>query len=203
MNAGLGNLSTLKSRLLPPQSVAQTDDDAEITAIGLGVARWFEQTCDRKFERIEGDTYLCRSDRTYLTVPRYPLESVTTIEQLPIGQAAWTPAPPTWLLFPESGLIDFAATLGTPYTQLRLTYTGGYWWDETEDASGVQPMNSHPLPLDLHFAWLDQCAFLYERRTKLGLQKIAHLGGTYSLEPTDLLPHVRAILQNYRRHALT
>jgi hypothetical protein len=202
MNAGLGSLTLLKSRLLPAQSAAQTDTDAAILRIGLGVERWFAHLCDRRFARQADDLYLCRADRTYVVVPRYPLESVSLIEQQVIGDTAWSPCPAPYLLFPESGLIDFAAALGSTAMILRVTFTGGYWFDETEDGSGTAPTGSIPLPGDLLYAWLDQCAFLFERRNKLGLEKLTH-AGTFTVNPVDLLPHVRAVLANYRRHSLT
>jgi len=202
MNAGLGSLTLLKSRLLPAQAVAQTDQDTAITAIGLGVAAWFEQLCDRRFERTVGDIYLTRADRTYVVVPRYPLETVSALDWLLIDSDAWQPSGLPYFLFPESGLIDFAEAIGTRDMQLRVTYTGGYWWDETEDASGTFPTGAYPLPPDLQYAWLDQSAFLFERRNKLGLEKITH-DGSFSISPADLLPHVRAILAPYRRNSLT
>ena len=204
MNTGLGSLTLLKSRLLPAQAVAQTDQDGAITLLGLGVARWFEQLCDRRFDRVEGDIYLTRSDRTYVVVPRYPLETVTGLDWLLIDSnaGAWMPSGLPYLLFPHSGLIDFAEAIGTRDMQLRVTYTGGYWWDQTEDNSGVLPTGAFPLPNDLQYAWLEQAAFLFERRNKLGLEKITH-NGTFAVAPADLLPHVSRILASYRRNSLT
>ncbi|MDE1170778.1 MAG: hypothetical protein PW734_06155 [Verrucomicrobium sp.] len=203
MNAGFSNLATLKARLLPPQSLSQTDCDGRIAAIGQGVARWFEKLCDRRFARAEGDAYLCRADRTYVVLPRYPVEAVSAVDNLATGGTLWSPATATYLLYPESGLLDFAEALGSPAAQLRVTYTGGYWWDQTEDGTGTMPAGAAPLPADLLQAWLDQCAFLFERETRLGLEKITGSGGSFTLEPTHLLPHVTAVLQGYRRQALT
>jgi hypothetical protein len=202
MNAGLGSLTLLKSRLLPPQSAAQTDSDAAILRIGLGTVRWFERLCDRRFERTVDDTCVFRSDRTYVVVPRYPLESVAAVDQSLLGTGVWTSSDLPYLLFPESGLVDFGQALGTSDTQLRVTYTGGWWFDESEDNSGIQPIGATPLPDDLRFAWLEQAAFLFDRQSRLGIEKIVH-GGTFTLEPTELLPHVRAILLAHRRHSLT
>ena len=202
MNAGLGSLTLLKSRLLPAQAVTQTDQDAAITSIGLGVARWFEQLCDRRFDRVEGDIYLTRADRTYVVVPRYPLETVTGLDWLLIDADAWMPSGLPYFLFPHSGLIDFAEALGTRDMQLRVTYTGGYWFDQTEDGTGVLPTGAYLLPGDLQYAWLEQSAFLFERRNKLGLEKITH-NGTFTIAPADLLPHVSRILAPYRRQSLT
>lgn len=198
MNAGLGSLLDLKTRLLPPQSRAQTDSDAEITALGLGTARWFERFCDRRFGRVENDTYLCRADRTYVVLPRYPLENVASVETLVLGETAWSPADPTWQLYPEAGLVDFSQALGFAAAQLRVTYTGGWWWDETDDGTGTLPVGAFALPDDLRFAWHEQTAFLFDRRDRLGLEKIAQ-HGTFEIASPDFLPHVAEIVQGYRR----
>ena len=198
MNAGLGSLLDLKTRLLPPQSRSQTDSDAEIVAIGLGTARWFERYCDRRFARCVGDTYLCRADRSYVVVPRYPLEDVALVETLAIGETQWTPVTQVWQLYPYAGMLDLGGTFGSAAAQLRVTYTGGWWWDETEDGSGVLPAGAFALPDDLRFAWHEQSAFLFGRSQRLGLEKIAQ-HGTFEIASLDFLPHVAEILGGYRR----
>jgi hypothetical protein len=149
MNAGLGSLTDLKTRLLPAQSRAQTDSDAEILALGLGTARWFERYCDRRFARFVNDTYLCRADCSFVVLPRYPLESVASVETLTIGETVWTPLVESWQLYPDAGLVDLVGAFGSTAQQLRLTYTGGWWWDETEDGTGVRVPAARRPPLRL------------------------------------------------------
>ncbi len=200
MNAGLGTLSALKRRLLPPQSLSQTEWDAEILSIGTGVARWFEAQCDRKFSRVVDDLYLCRGDRMHVTLPRYPVEAVTLVEQLyPIG-TQWTPCPAPSLLYPQSGLLEFLVPAAPLGSQLRVTFTGGYWFDTSDDHSGLLPTGATPLPEDLSRAWLDQSAFLFENRSRLGMKKYIERGSAFYLENDALVPGVVSILNGYRRY---
>jgi len=203
MNAGLGTLTLLKRRLLPAASLPLTDWDAEIAALGLGVARWFEAQCDRRFARVENETYLCRGGRTHLVLPRYPVESVALVEVLVPGADAWTTSETPRLLYPQSGLLEFLAPVGPLGSQLRITFTGGYWFDVSDDHSGVLPAGAMPLPDDLLRAWLEQAASLFENRARLGLEKYVQEGSAFTMAPGALLPQVAAILNGYRRYFLS
>ena len=80
MNAGLGNLDSLKKHLLASSLKSDKRFDLVIGDIGRGVAAQFEKYCNRKFARMVNDTVICTADRDHVYVPRYPLESFSQIE---------------------------------------------------------------------------------------------------------------------------
>ena len=81
--------------------------------------------------------------------------------------------------------------------QLRVTYTGGYW---LPDSPRTQPSGCPPLPDDVQFAAIEQIAYLYQNRERLGLVKItAEAGSIQHFPKLDLLPSVSAVLAKYER----
>jgi hypothetical protein len=127
---GLSTLATLKAWLLPAGLVAGTDYDAQIAAIGNGVAGQLERHCNRLFLRTVGDTFECPADCYHVTLPRYPLEAVPTIEQrdsLADGFVAVTFNDLVQDYNLKAGLIKFSGLAGPDGSRLRFTYTGGYW----------------------------------------------------------------------------
>ncbi len=207
MNVGLSNLATLKAWLLPSGLLTGTDYDAQVAAIGKGIAAQMEKSCSRLFQRTVGDTFECSGDRAHVSLPRYPVEAVTTVElrtDMTAGFVAQTGAILSDSL--KAGLIFFGCNIATPLDRLRITYTGGYFFETLEPADmgypTATPSGSYALPNDLLLAWKLQCEHVWGQRDKLGLAVGDKPTATPPLAQIQLLPAVEATLSNYRRHSL-
>ncbi len=207
MNVGLSNLATLKAWLLPSGLVSGTDYDGQIAAIGKGVAGQMEKSCNRLFGRTVSDTFECSGDRAHVSLPRYPIETVTTVEvrtDIAAGFVAQTGAILNNAL--QAGLIYFGADIATHFDRLRITYTGGYFFETLEPTDmgypTATPSGSFALPSDLLLAWKLQCEHVWGQRDKLGLAVGDKPTATPPLAQIELLPTVLATLSSFRRHAL-
>lgn len=169
MNAGFANLATLKAFVLPEALAAETTWDTRLASIGKGVAATIEGSCNRLLLRTVGDIFICPADRSFVVLPRFPVESIATIEAQYDQTSGYTTLAANTLLNLDkaSGVARFGATLGSQDSLLRITYTGGYWWDILEPTDGgyptTQPSGSTALPNDLLEAWLLQCQKHFER----------------------------------------
>jgi hypothetical protein len=204
MNAGLANLATLKAFVLPEALASETTWDTRLATIGKGVAAAMERECGRSFLRTAGDTFVCSADRSYMVLPRFPVETVTTIEQQDDQTTGYVTLGATTLLNLDkaSGIADFGSPLGSYNSLLRLTYTGGYWWDILEptdnDYPASQPNGSTALPDDLKEAWLLQCQKHFERSRGLSTAGVKE-GEKQFLPSTKMDEGVLAMLSTYRR----
>ena len=218
MNAGLSNLGTLKAWLLPA-SLTGTDYDAQVLGIGLGVAAQLERHCVRDFARTVGATHECDAARRSILVRRFPIEEVTDIDLREAGAAvdAWSEQSLGEVdqIQHDSGLIELAGPFGSWRDRLRITYTGGYWWNQQESAYtppvtptdedpdlSVIPEGAKALPADLLLAWKLQCEHVWAQRDKLGTNIGAKPGSAPSLALIELLPVVKEILRTYIRYDL-
>lgn len=164
MNAGFSNLTFLKKRLLLASDAAGTAHDDAVAALGLSVAGYFEAECDRKFARVAGDTYECDAAKRFAVVPRYPLEAVTKIElrkTLTEGYVEQTVVPVNFSK--DAGVVTFSLLPAVMGDTVRITYTGGFWWDTTEDLTGTKPSGAEGLPQALLLAWVQACKYLWDR----------------------------------------
>ena len=208
MDLGLGNLAELKARLLPA-SYTQTGFDTVIAQIGRGVASMFDGYCNRSFGRVAGEKDYFTGDRFTWIVNRFPLEVVTTLEVRDSLDAGWVVQSGLIINQQESaGLIQFGAALGNHYSQVRLTYTGGYWYDTTEDNTGTLPTGATQLPNDIKEAWFLACENVWLLRDKLGAKLVGGGSGAsnllgLSLPGLDFPPLVKAILDGYMRYQIT
>ena len=203
-NLGLGNLITLKRQLLAASLQSKLDYDAVITAIGQGVAAQFEGFCNRKFERIVGDKHVVGADRDHVYLPRYPLEAVTAVEKRVSAAESWitlTDAVQTWN--EKSGLVYLGAVQGHWASHLRITFTGGYWYDTSEDEDGSLPAGATALPADLRHAWYLQCRHAWDSIDKLGSGVKSKPGEMSNLSVLALVPDAKAILDTYVCYAIT
>lgn len=211
MNAGLSNLATLKSWLLPPAMAvaSNTTYDDQIAAIGLGVAGLLEKHCARKFQRTVGDTYEAAAERTHFVLPRYPVEAITAIHMRDAGSATWTSLGTTIIdqTYDAAGLVELDGAQGTWRERIRFTYTGGYFWETLEPAAQgyptAVPAGSTAVPSDLLLAWRLQCEHVWAQRDKLGtgLAQI-NRSGTPLLGQVELIPTVRDLARTFIRHEL-
>jgi hypothetical protein len=207
MNAGLGSLAVLKAQLLADALRAGTRYDASLLSIGRGVALAFDGYCDRKLSRVEDEILVCTADRIQVYAERYPIESVSTVELKTDTTSGWvTQTGLIQNLNEDSGLIYWGSLVAEAYCQLRFTYTGGYWFDETEESSDSLPVGATALPYDIQHAWFLQCRATWSAVDKTG-KDIVTTGGasqfvTGSLSEIKLLPQVTDILRRYQRYQM-
>ena len=201
----LGSLNFLKGQLLAEALRVDTAYDAALTAIGTGVAGQFEQWCNRKFARVADDTCTFSADRDHFYLPRTPLESIASVE-LKTGHATDFAAITDAIANSDyhSGLIYFAGGVAHWSDTVRVTYTGGFWFDTSEDATGAMPEGATALPGELQLAWILQCQEVWNKKDKLGLG----LAGTDpdkkpSFSTLELLPNVKETLAAFRRYQIT
>jgi hypothetical protein len=209
MDLGLGNRTELKRHLLAASLVNGVAYDKTIEAIGKGVAAQFDRFCNRRLARAVGDTFTFYADRTQVVLPRYPVEAVTAIAQKDDEATGFVALDSTVMLSVgrENGLVQFGAKLGTYLSQIRITFTGGWYVVTQEESetgySEAVPSGATALPADVKLAWLQQCARVWELRDKLGTG-ITKAGGdatfvAQTLGAIELIPQVKEILNAHRR----
>ncbi|MCX8156160.1 MAG: hypothetical protein N3J91_06920 [Verrucomicrobiae bacterium] len=202
MNAGLSNLKTLKSLLLPQSMQSQSTWDDVLVLIGRGVLGAMEAHCGRKFARVVNAVEQFGAAREVVWLARYPVEEISAVEVRAARGSEWVAQEDVILERNEmNGMVVFARPLGSDGDQARIIYTGGYWFDETENGSGVVPDGAAVVPQDLVWAWAMQCEHVWSRRDKLGTGLVQQAGKAEALGEVELLPLVREALRPYRRLA--
>ncbi len=205
MNLILGNRTKLKQWLLPETWQEETQKDDVIDQLGLGVAMAFETHCNRKFFRTASETTLHPANERTLLLARYPLDAKPTAEMRGSGSDTFSSVSDQIVQWrADTGALIFSGEVGGEEDILRITATGGYWFDSTEDASGGSlPSNATALPTALQSAWLMQCRHLWTT-----LKMFANTGDTAAVQNShllggfDLLPVVVQMLAPYRRFTI-
>lgn len=203
MNAGFSSLDRLKQFLLAEDLREQTTYDEALTRLGLGVAAAIDRHCNRTFARGVDVAWECPADREHITLPRYPVEAIESIEIRETSADSWsdiTDQVAQWDA--ASGLVHFTARPGRAPARLRVTWTGGYWWSPDDDEEA--PEGAAVLPEDIRTAWLLQCEALWLAHDGLGTGMVkpreSALLGT-SLAGIDIIPTARAFLAPHIRYA--
>lgn len=205
-NLGLGNLIELKRRLLPATMLTQTTYDATITQIGRGVAGSFDAFCNRHFERVAGAVDQFSADRIHWVLRRFPVETITTVETRDDIAAGWIVQTTNDVIETndlEAGIIKFGNTQGTDLSEVRVTYTGGYWFDDSEAETGSLPAGATAVPYDVKEAWFLQCAHVWDTRDKLGVSLISDPNIKSKLGVLEMIPEVMDILRARIRFQIT
>lgn len=209
MNAGFSNLATIKNLLLGETSIeSETQFDAVITALGLGVVGQFEKHCGRKFQRQAGVTQIIPADRAQFLLNRYPVEVVTQWELKQDEQDGFVVQDITQILTTdlESGIVYMPETndVGKYYHQVRFTFTGGYFWETLDKGEAgwptAIPATANILPPDLFNIWTLQVRHLWKNIDKLGREVLSD-EEVKSL-PKDFAPTVEDNLSAYIRYNL-
>jgi hypothetical protein len=214
MNVGLGNLTELKGQLLAASLRSDTNYDAVITGIGLGVADLFDQFCNRTFARTVGKTDVFSADRRHWYLNCYPVEEITSVgisDDQADGFTASTLPPSGSSMIQQmqldQGYVMFVAIQGYFFSRIRVTYTGGYWFPvlEPTDANypDTQPAGAAPLPAAVKTAWYLQCQHLWKRWDKLGAQIAEDPEGKTALDKLEMTPMVKQLLNPFRRMQMT
>ena len=96
-------------------------------------------------------------------------------------------------------IISLPFRLSTLHSSLaRITYAAGYLLPGSADI-----LSATPLPPDLEQACVEQVAYWFQNRDKLGLDTIWPHQGTYEkFTQLDLLRDVKAILTQYQRWSI-
>lgn len=207
------SLTYLKSQLLAEALRQDTSYDDALTAIGRGVVAQFEKACNRKFSRLAGDVQTFGADRCQFLLSRFPVEEVTKSELKLTEAEGWVEQASDYIraLDQAAGIIYLpdGADAGPYYAQVRFTFTGGFWFDTSEDGSDANglPVGATALPDDLKLAWILQCKKIWEVNDPLGnkivpSKEVVQLVGL-SLAGLELIPEVKEILGHYLRPELT
>ena len=219
MNCGLGNLDRLKQHLLPGTMAGDTRFDAVLQDIGLGVAGLFDTHCNRHLAYQEHAQEIFRGNRSHWYMPSYPVVSFEKVELRFFAADKWTDISGQPLSVNEdSGMLSFGYTLGVDPMQVRVTWTGGYWFEQLEPTGDVGYRNEEPalvaactaldpakfaLPAAIRLAWLLQCREVWNKVDKLGtglVDKPDEQSLTGSLE---LAPMVKETLRGFVRYQIS
>ncbi len=200
----LTTLASVKARLALDDSDVRSD--ALLTNfIALATAR-FENDCNRKFGYLQNAMDEFQGDETELRVSRYPIDETQPItfqrltshnSQLSTA-SGWQPVPEADFVLRRGCVISLVSEIGRWKDQIRITYSGGYL---LPDAVGpVPPPGVPPLPDDLQFGAVEQIAYWYQNKDRLGLVAVTAEGGSLQQFPKlDLLPFVDYTLAKYER----
>src|SRR5207302_1338842 len=134
------------------------------------------------------------ADQLELCLSRYPIESVTKFELKEKESSGWVEQTGVEFLIRRNcviSLLSQLSTLNSQPAQARITYTGGYVMPGTTPGAGQTA-----LPDDLEQAAVEQVAYWFQNRDKLGLLRIWPHQGTYEqFAELDLLHAVQAVLR--------
>jgi len=187
----LTQLSTLKTRL----GIADTADDTLLTNLIQFAGGRFERESNRSLERVSGATEEFSGEAEEICVPRFPIEAVTQFAVKTRESDGWEVISGVDYLVRRACVISLVAPLGTASQQARVTYTGGYVLP-----GGTPGAGQTALPAELEQACVEQCAYWYQNRHRLGLRSVPAEGRTfYQLSEIDLLPQVQSVLRTYER----
>jgi hypothetical protein len=197
---GYRNLAWLKARLLPADMGDESDYDADLSAIGLGVAAHFDRFTGRKLRRATGHVFETPADTEAVVVDCYPIEIITAAELVVNGAASNIPGS-IINVHSKAGIVRFSGTQGGEADLIRLTITGGYWCQDGDDDE--LPEDATALPDELLNAWVQQCRAICEAentfRGKGAEKPDKKTGAAVSLDTLTLLPGVQRILQLHTR----
>ena len=219
MNCGLSNLDTLKRHLLPSNTMAgETRFDGVIADIGKGVAGLFNRFCNRDFTYGENLTQIFRGARAHWYMPNFPVVSFAKVELRFFKADNWTDISGQPLsVNEETGLLSFGYTLGVDPIMVRVTWTGGYWFETLEPEDDGYPsavpdaITNNPaleaskfmLPDDVRLAWLLQCREVWNKIDKLGTGLVDTPDKQTATGALELTPFVKEALRGFVRYQTT
>jgi hypothetical protein len=197
----LTQLSTVKTRLA--LDLTDPTHDAILSRAIEAFSARFDRECNRPLARTVDATEEFSADEVEIPVSCYPIESISRFELKSAQAPGWAVQASVDYIVRRSCVISLAVPL-TPHPPssmpavARLTYTGRYLLPGSAPILGAAL-----LPADLENAAIEQVAFWFINRDKLGQIRTWPAGGNYvQLADTDLLPSVRATLRRHTRFTL-
>jgi hypothetical protein len=202
----LTQLPTVKSRL--GLLDADTQYDVLLTNAIKAISARFDKETNRTLARTVDATFEFPAQDTELIPPCYPIEAATKFELKTDESSGWLEQTNVKYLLRQSCVISLSSALypASPGSVLcllssvlcRVTYTGGYVLPGTTPGAGQTP-----LPGDLEQAAVEQTAFWFQNRDRLGIRTNWPSGATYQqIVVLDLLPSVQAVLSRHARLTL-
>jgi len=191
----LTQLGTIKTRLGIDEFDVQ--HDPLLTNAIVGVSARFDRECGRTLARTIDALFEFRADAREILPLCYPIEAVTRFEFKRNESEGWVEQAGVDFLIRRGCVIslNLPVASGVQCGQGRVTYTGGYVLPGTASQPGQTP-----LPADLEQAAVEQVAYWFQNRDKLGLMRIWPHHGTYEqFAQLDLLLEVRAVLEKHER----
>ena len=191
----LTQLDTLKARL----GITDVTDDSLLTNFIKSASARFANECRRAFARAEAGATEFSADETEIRVVVYPIEIVIGFDLKTDERRSWRPVQPEPdYVIRHDCVVSLLTPIGSHRQQGRVLTTGGYVLPGTAVLEGQRA-----LPDDLEQACVEQCAYWYQNRNRLGLVSVSGEGAALQqFAQLDLLPNVRATLKNYERWAL-
>jgi hypothetical protein len=187
----LTQLETVKLRL----AVSFTDDDVILQRAIAAVSARFEAYCNRSFGRVENARQEFPSDALEFSVESFPIESVAGFAIKRSEAEGWIAVSPAPEYFTRGAcVIALLGRLGAGREMACAVYSGGYVLPGTEVAAGQAP-----LPADIEQACVEQVAFWYQNRSKLGVTSVTENSVTSSVTQEAMLPSVEDALQRHIR----
>ncbi len=191
--SNLCQLSSVKSRLGLGEADVQ-DDELLGNFIAL-VSGIFAKECHREFARSATATYEFRGDDMDIPVDRFPVESVSKWELKSSETEGWVEQTDiVYLLNAPKSILELSIALGTSRQLGRVTFAGGYVLP-----GGTVGAGQTALPGELEQAAVEQVAFLYQNKDRLGLTSVTGEGGSISRQAMELLPFAAAVIKKYER----
>src|SRR3954462_219462 len=195
----LTTLDSLKTRLAIPETDGINDD--MLTFIIEAVSARFDKETNRTLARTVDATFEFDVDDLEISVPCYPIESVTKFETKTSESEGWVQQSDVDYLIRNSCIISLTADFRRKILDEglgaigRVTYTAGYVLPGTDPILGQTP-----LPSDLEHAAIEQAAFWFIRRDMVGLDTSWPKSGVLQrFSKLDLLLPVARVLNTYKR----
>lgn len=191
----LTQLTTVKTRL--GIAAEDTADDTLLTNFIKGISSRFDDECDRQFAREEGIWQEFQADETEVRVKRYPIEVIIGFDLKVNERLGWKPQSGVEHIIRNECVISLDSPIGTWKQQARVMYVGGY---VLPGATADTDQGQTALPDEIEQACIEQVAYLYQNRHRLGLVSVSGEGASIQQYAVlDLLPNVKAVLKNNSR----
>ena len=197
LSAGFLTIDTLKERLLPGAIAQSGEWDANLQALGRGVAMAMNRHCNRNLERLAGAVYEVGAATRLIVLSRYPVETITSV-YVRDYTGSLDEHTAGYQLDEGAGLMTFVDYPGTSTDRIVVTFTGGYWLDDGD----AMPEGATAMPDDLTEAFVMQCQAWAEARGTFSSISLT-TADEKKAKPSgaELLPQVVRILASYRRFA--
>jgi hypothetical protein len=189
----LTQLPAVKARLAIPEIDIQYD---ALLAVAIeAVSRRFDLECHRTLARTEDFTQEFAAKLVEICAACYPIENVSKFEVKTDEIEGWIDQTPIQYVVRRRCVFSLKRPVGSLLQQARVVYTGGYVLPGAAPGPGQAP-----LPVELERAAVEQVAYWFQNRDRLGLARLWEYHGTYrQFVDLDLLSSVRAVLFQHTR----